>query len=139
MALRDVSPREAARQIDREGARHGLRAVIKNGACHVAQRETFLDETGVVAVVRERWEPFLDVDVDHPLSNVWRQRKQRHQHNMAPLLMERHRLEQEQRDRELADARQQRGKELRHVVKQTGLDAFWRAVAEVRGGKRNAG
>lgn len=139
MALRDVSPAEVARQVNREGERHGLRAVIVRGACHVAQRESFVDETGPVAVVRERWEPFMDVDVDHPLSNIWRQRKQRHQHRLAPLLMERHRLEQEARDAELADARMQRGKELRRVVRQTGMEEFWRAVAEVHGGKRNAG
>lgn len=139
MVLRDVSPAEVARQVRRDGARHGLRPVIRHGACHVAQREAFVTEGFPVAVAGERWEPFMDVDVDHPLSNIWRQRKQRHQHRMTPLLMERHAREQELRDIELADLRRQRRKELDHVVRQTGLDAFWQAVAEVHGGKRNAG
>lgn len=139
MALREVSPAEVHRQVLREGARHGLRPVMRNGKCHVAQREMVREEGPIVSVATERWEPFRDVDVDHPLGNIWRSQKQRHQHNMTKLLMQRHADDEARRQAAYEDNRRQRRKELETVVRSVGLPDFWRAVSEVHGGKPHAG
>lgn len=139
MALREVSPAEIHRQVLREGARHGLRPVMKNGKCHVAQRELVMESGPTVSAAVERWEPFRDVDVDHPLGNIWRSRKQRHQHDMTKLLMQRHADDEARKEAAHADFRAQQRKEIETVVRSVGLPDFWRAVSEVRGGKPHAG
>lgn len=130
---REVSPAEIARQVARDGARHGLRPVFRRGKCHVAQRELVVCEGAVVNVLREQWEPFRDVDMDHPLSNIWRSRKMRTQHNLAKTWMAAHKRKEEADAAALADRRAQRAKEIAHVVKQTGIDTFWEAVGDVHG------
>lgn len=106
---------------------------MKNGQCHVAQRELVMAPGDVVSCAVETWAPFMDVDVDHPLGNVWRQQKQRHQHNMAKALMQRHADDEARKQAAHADFRAQQRKEIEAVVRSVGLPEFWRAVSEVRG------
>jgi hypothetical protein len=133
---REVSPAEIARQVQRDGARHGLRPVFRRGVCHVAQRELMLAEGKGANVLVEQWEPFRDVDMDHPLSNIWRSRKMRNQHNLSKSWMAAHKRKEEKDAADLADRRAQRAKELTHVVRQTGIDTFWEAVRDVHGPNR---
>jgi len=136
---RVVSPAETHRQILREGARHGLRPVYKYGQCMVAQRELVIEHGSVVNVARERWDPFRSVDQDHPLSNIWRSRKQRHMHNLARLTMEADARRKAADDAAVEDRRAYRGKELLRAAKQVGFADFWSAIREVHRGRPNSG
>ena len=131
--MRVVSPAEIARQVQREGRRYGLRPCMRGDKCHVAQRELMVCAGAVVNVLVEAWEPFRDVDMAHPLSNIWRSRKMRHQHNLAKVMAKARAKSKERDDAALADRQAQRTKELRHVVAQTGMQTFWEAVADVHG------
>lgn len=83
----DVSPAEIQRQIAREGRRHGLYPVIQNGRCFVAQKErSYLD--GVVTTVVEENSVICSVTMQHPLSNVWKSRKQREDFDTARVYRE---------------------------------------------------
>lgn len=136
---RVVSPAEIFRQIEREGSRWGLKPVYHLGRCMVAQRELIIEQGSVVAVARETWDAFRDVDQDHPLSNIWRSRKQRHQHNLAKLAMEADQRRKEVEDAAFADRRAYRARELTRAAKQVGFADFWTAVREVHHGGANTG
>lgn len=136
---RVVSPAEIKRQIEREGGRHGLRPVFHLGQCMVAQRELVLESGPVCGVVRETWDAFRSVDMDHPLSNIWRSRKQRHQHNIAKLAMDADKRRKEVEDAALAERRHFRGIELHKAARQVGVHDFWKAIYEVNSGGANTG
>lgn len=131
---RVVSPAEVKRQIERDGARHGLRPVFKYGRTMVAQCEHVLATGAIVHAVREEWDGFRDVDMDHPLSNIWRSRKQRHQYNLAKLAMEADARRKQAEDAALEDRQQQRAKELLRAAKQVGFEDFWKGVLETHAG-----
>jgi len=131
--MRVVSPAEIARQVQREGRRYGLRPCMRDGKCYVAQRELMVSTGAVVNVLVEAWEPFRSVDMAHPLSNIWRSRKMRHQHDLAKVMAKARAKSKERDDAALADRVAYRRKELDHVVAQTGMQTFWEAVADVHG------
>jgi hypothetical protein len=81
--MREVSPAEVERQIQREGARHGLFPVMSEdrSCCHVGQRERFLVDGPVTSTVVEKITPICSVSMQAPLSNVWKSRVQRHEWN----------------------------------------------------------
>lgn len=136
---RVVSPAETFRQIQREGVRHGLRPVFKYGQAMVAQRELVIEHGSVVNVARETWDGFRNVDMDHPLSNIWRSRKQRHMHNLARLAMDADKRRKAADDAAVEDRRAYRGKELLRAAKQVGFADFWSAIREVHRGRANTG
>lgn len=79
--MREVSPTEVERQIQREGARHGLYPVMSEdrSSCHVGQRERFLVDGPVTSTIVEKITPICSVTMQAPLSNVWKSRVQRHE------------------------------------------------------------
>ena len=77
--MRDVSPAEVYRQIKREGARHGLFPVLQNGRCYVAQSAKSMVGGEVVGAMVSAPSVICGVDMAHPLSNVWKSRKARHE------------------------------------------------------------
>jgi len=79
--MREVSPAEVERQIQREGARHGLFPVMSEdrSCCHVGQRERFLVDGPVTSTIVEKITPICSVTMNAPLSNVWKSRVQRHE------------------------------------------------------------
>ena len=131
--MRVVSPAEIARQVQREGRRYGLRPCMRDGTCYVAQRELVVSTSAVVNVLVEAWEPFRSVDMEHPLSNIWRSRKMRPQHDLAKVMSKARAKSKERDDAALADRVAYRRKELDHAVAQTGMQTFWEAVADVHG------
>lgn len=74
--MRDVSPAEVERQIQREGARHGLYPVMSEdrSSCLVGQRERFLVDGPVTSVIVEKITPICNVTMQAPLGNVWKSR-----------------------------------------------------------------
>ncbi len=131
--MREVSPAGVQRQVLREGARYGLRPVMRDGKCHVAQRELVVCPGAVVSVLRSVWEPFRDVDMAHPLSNIWRSRKMRHQYDLAKVMREAKARAKDRDDAAIEAKRVDRVKDLAAVVRQTGMDTFWEAVGALHG------
>lgn len=79
--MRDVSPAEVFRQIEREGAHHGLLPVYSEdrSSCLVGQRERFLVDGPVTSTIVEQVNGICNVNMNAPLSNVWKSRVQRHE------------------------------------------------------------
>ena len=75
--MREVSPTEVYRQIKREGARHGLFPVLRNGRCFVAEMGHTMRAGDVVGVMLDEPSVICSVDMAHPLGNVWKSRKER--------------------------------------------------------------
>jgi hypothetical protein len=84
----DVSPAEIKRQIEREGRRHGLYPVIQNGRCFVGQKERSYNHGALLTTVAEEVTVICSVTMQHPLSNVWKSRKQREDFNNAAVYRE---------------------------------------------------
>jgi hypothetical protein len=128
----DVSPAEVARQIAREGKRHGLFPLMENGRCFVAQKERFVFDGPLFSMVSEELTSICSVNANAPLSNVWKSRKAREdfdsvqvyqQANLRRKMAERVALEERHRERV---------KELKRVERLYGVDEVKAAFAEAR-------
>ncbi len=102
--MRDVSPAEVERQIRREGARFGLFPLFQNGKCFVAQKQLQVTAGGVVGQLVEELVAICSVNMDAPLGNVHKSRKQRFEFDM-PRIYKEARLRREAAAKKAADDR----------------------------------
>lgn len=130
--MREVSPAEVYRQIKREGARHGLFPVIRDGKCFVAQRERFADAGGTVGAMVTEPSIICGVTMAAPLSNVWKSRKTRHEFNSAEVYRAANAARKAAKRAEMEENFRRRTEEMKSLQKFYGTEEIMRALAEAR-------
>ena len=135
--MREVSPAEIARQIEREGARHGLFPLIQDGACYVAQRTRVEATAGPVATITPELEAICNVTMAAPLGNVWKGRVQRHEFDHAKVYREAAERRRAARAAEVEGRHAERARELKKMARRFGAqDTMAAAVQALRLMKR---
>lgn len=135
--MRTVSPAEVERQIRREGARYGLFPLMQGDRCFVAQKQLQVTDgpDAVVGQLVEELVPICGVNMNAPLQNVWKSRKQRHEFDVAKVYREARVRREEARRRAAEDRSEQRARELERLARRFGTDVV--ALAQVRKIQRN--
>lgn len=130
--MHDVSPAEAFRQIQREGARHGLYPVIQNGRCFVAQKERSVVDGPLFSSIVDEDSVICSVTMQHPLSNVWKSRKQREEFNSAEVYRDAARRRKLAEKVAMDERYRDRVRELKRVERVMGADEMKAAFEDAR-------
>lgn len=138
--MRQVSVHETARQITREGARLGLVPLVENGVCYVAEKTRELQRCGPFDVVVDGAEKLCNITMQHPITNIYKSRKQRGEHDMVKWYRS-HRLARDAKAAKEAEERSKdRMRELVRIQRQVGKQDMGEAFIEsLRRARTNIG
>ena len=130
--MREVSPAEVYRQIESEGARHGLFPVMHGDKCFVAQRQEFAHVGAVVACMVTEPSIICGVDMAHPLSNVWKSRKTRAEFDSAKVYRAAAARRKAAQKREMDERYADRIREMKALERFYGVGEIQEAMADAR-------
>ena len=130
--MREVSPAEVYRQIESEGARHGLFPVMQGDRCFVAQRQEFAHVGAVVASMVTEPSIICGVDMAHPLGNVWKSRKTRAEFDSAKVYRAAAARRKAAQKREMDERYADRIREMKALERFYGVGEIQEAMADAR-------
>lgn len=130
--MQSVSPAETARQIKREGKRHGLYPVIRGDKCFVAQKERVVVDGPLFSTISTDDSVISSVTMQHPLSNVWKSRKQREEFNSAEVYRAAARRRKLAEKRGMDERYGDRIRELKRIERNIGADEMKAIFEEAR-------